>query len=65
MFVEVERLASRTLDDIGIMLTDRRKGEVVQTVFALACDPDEDGSTFVIGAAPRCPACGSHTRRAA
>jgi hypothetical protein len=39
------------------------RGRLTQEVFAVACDPDSDGSEFVIGAMPTCPACGSRSMK--
>jgi hypothetical protein len=58
-FDEVAQLVDRAVVDAGLSVTDRRRGEVVQEVFAVACDPDDDGTRFVIGGTPRCPTCTS------
>jgi hypothetical protein len=39
--------------------TDIQRAELLQAVFGVACDKDEDGTEFRIGSMPRCPKCGS------
>ena len=56
-FGEVGRL----LDVVGgAEIGSYRQGELVQEIFGITCDPDIDGSRFVVGGKPRCPTCGSH-----
>jgi DNA-directed RNA polymerase subunit RPC12/RpoP len=59
VFDEVAALANGTLAEVNASANARTQGRVVQAAFSVACDPDVDGSRFVIGAEPRCPTCGS------
>jgi hypothetical protein len=45
--------------DADAKMNTRAKVELLWTVFGVACDRDEDGSEFKIGAMPICPSCGS------
>lgn len=56
-FDEVSRLVA-AVPEMARHSRDRR-ADVFQAVFGpVACDPAPDGTTFAIGASPRCPSCG-------
>jgi hypothetical protein len=59
VFGEVAAIAAQCMAEARVNLSDRERGHVTQIAWSAACDPDEDGTLFVIGAKPRCPACGS------
>lgn len=50
----------RNAPGVSDLSSDRRR-ELTQAVFSVACDPDIDGTPYVVGARPRCPNCGSRT----
>jgi hypothetical protein len=59
VFDEVSQLLDRVP---GVpALWDNDRGGLVQAVFGVACDPDGDGTPFVIGGKPPVPNCGCHT----
>ena len=69
----IDALADPVFDDVGLLvrevlaeggfhLDDRALGTAAQRAFSAACDPDADGTPFVIGALPRCPACAAAPR---
>jgi hypothetical protein len=39
--------------------TEMEQADILQEVFGLTCDVDEDGSEFKLGAPRKCPECGS------
>ena len=57
VFDEVHEFVSRHLAG----RREDRPGELVQRLFGVTVDPDNDGSPFVIGGWPTCPGCGAHT----
>ncbi len=57
VFGEVERLAEETLAGTGLQPTGQRWSAAVQRAYTVACDPCEDGTPFLIGGHPACPAC--------
>ena len=56
-FGEVTEIVKAVLGEIGLAPNARKLGEVIQFAYQVACDPDADGSPFVIGGHPRCPSC--------
>jgi len=38
---------------------EEENADILQKIFGVACDPDDDGSEFKLGATPKCPKCGS------
>jgi hypothetical protein len=59
VFKEVSAFTGSFLADVPMDLSDRRRGQVVQIAWSAACDPDEDGTSFVIGRRHQCPDCGA------
>ena len=61
VFREVAEMAKSVVETVGMDLTERRYGEVVQAALSVACDPDIDGGTYGIDVPPVCATCGSRT----
>lgn len=59
VFEEARELSRRCVSELRVNLTDRREADVFWSAWSAVCDPDENGTRFVIGAMPRCPDCGS------
>jgi len=60
VFGVVGKLGNQVISELSMVPTGRQRGRAIQSAWSVACDPDLDGSPFVIDAHPRCTACGSH-----
>jgi hypothetical protein len=57
VYEEVDRLL-RFETRVGSR-SERERAEILQSLFGVACDPDEDGGLFQMNLLPRCPDCGA------
>jgi hypothetical protein len=63
VFEEAKLLGHRVISERSLAITERQRGRAIQAAWSVACDPDADGSPFVIDGLPHCPECGSEPAR--